>query len=92
MLGFYERFGRDKFGGDGAPLHDPTVIAWLLRPGLFTGRSINVQIELAGQLTLGMTVADYWQKSGLEPNALFLRDVDADGFFELLTEWLGRLP
>ncbi len=92
MLGFYERFGRDKFGGDGAPLHDPTVIAWLLRPGLFTGRSINVQIELAGQLTLGMTVADYWQKSSLEPNALFLRDVDADGFFELLTERLGRLP
>jgi purine nucleosidase len=92
MLGFYERFGRDKFGGDGAPLHDPTVIAWLLRPDLFSGRKINVQIELAGQLTLGMTVADYWQKSGFEPNVLFLRDVDADGFFELLTERLGRLP
>jgi purine nucleosidase len=92
MLGHYERFGRDKFGGVGAPLHDPTVIAWLLQPGLFTGRSINVQIELAGQLTLGMTVADYWQTTGLEPNALFLRDVDADGFFALLTERLGRLP
>jgi purine nucleosidase len=92
MLGHYERFGKSKFGDVGAPLHDPTVIAWLLKPGLFTGRSINVQVELAGQLTLGMTVVDYWQKSGLTPNALFLRDVDADGFFELLTERLGRLP
>jgi purine nucleosidase len=91
MLVTYERFGRGKYG-DGAPLHDPTVIAWLLKPDLFSGRSINVQIELAGQLTLGMTVADYWQKSGLEPNVLFLRDVDADGFFELLAERLGRLP
>jgi purine nucleosidase len=91
MLGFYERFGRDKYGG-GAPLHDPTVIGWLLKPDLFSGRSINVQIELAGQFTLGMTVADYWQKSDLAPNVLFLRDVDADGFFELLAERLGRLP
>jgi purine nucleosidase len=92
MLGSYGRFGKSQPGDAGAPLHDPTVIAWLLRPGLFSGRSINVQIELAGQLTLGMTVADYWQKSGLAPNVLFLRDVDADGFFELLAERLDRLP
>ena len=39
-----------------------------------------------------MTVADYWRVTKREPNALFLRDVDDAGFFDLLTERLARLP
>jgi purine nucleosidase len=89
---FFERFDKEKYGSAGAPLHDPCVIAWLLRPDLFTGRHINVEIETGSDLTLGMTVADWWRVTGRAPNALFLGDVDADGFFALLTERLARLP
>jgi purine nucleosidase len=32
------------------------VIAYLLEPPLFTGRHINVEIETASELPLGMTV------------------------------------
>ncbi len=35
MLNFYERFDVDKYGSSGGPLHDPTVIAYLLQPELF---------------------------------------------------------
>ena len=42
---FFERFDKEKYGSAGAPLHDPCVIAWLLRPDLFSGRRINVEIE-----------------------------------------------
>jgi purine nucleosidase len=88
---FFERFDKEKYGSEGGPLHDPCTVAYLLRPDLFAGRHINVEIEMEGRLTLGMTVADWWRVSGRAPNALFLKDVDADGFFGLLTERIGRL-
>lgn len=92
MLGFSERFDKEKYGGTGAPIHDPNVIAWLLRPELYQGRHINVVVECASPLTLGMTVADYWRVTQRPANALFLRTVDDAGFFDLLTERLARLP
>ena len=88
---FFERFDMEKYGSDGAPLHDPCVIAYLIRPDLFKGRHINVMIETQSELTRGMTVADWWGVTGRPANALFMGSVDANGFFDLLTERLGRL-
>jgi purine nucleosidase len=88
---FFERFDVAKYGSDGGPLHDPTVIAYLIRPDLFTGRFINVEIETSSELTLGMTVADWWGVTARPKNAMFMGGVDAQGFFDLLTERLGRL-
>jgi len=91
MTEFFERFDREKYGSDGAPLHDPCVIAYLINPGLFEGRHINVEIETASPLTRGMTVADWWRVTDRPANAMFMGHVDADGFFALLTERLARL-
>ncbi len=88
---FFERYDKEKYGSAGAPLHDPCVIAWLLKPELFSGRKVNVEIEVDSPLTRGMTVADWWGVTDRAPNALFIGDVDADGFFALLTERLARL-
>jgi purine nucleosidase len=92
MLDFFERFDIAKYGSEGGPLHDPTTIAWLLKPELFTGRHVNVEIETRSDLTRGMTVADWWGVTDRAPNAMFIGDLDADGFFALLTERLARLP
>ena len=91
MLLFFERFDEEKYGTDGGPLHDPTTIAWLLKPELFSGRECNVEIETKSELTRGATVVDWWGVTDRPKNALVLRDVDADGFFELLTERLQNL-
>lgn len=88
---FFERFDVAKYGSDGGPLHDPTVLAYLIRPELFSGRHVNVEIETQSELTLGMTVADWWGVTERPKNALFVGDVDAQGFFDLLTERLARL-
>ena len=88
---FFERFDMQKYGSEGAPLHDPCVIAYLIDPTLFTGRHINVEIETGSDLTLGMTVADWWGVTKRKANALFIGDVNADGFYALLTERIGRL-
>tara|TARA_R110002126_G_scaffold281712_1_gene429694 strand:- start:60792 stop:61745 length:954 start_codon:yes stop_codon:yes gene_type:complete len=91
MLEFFERYDEGKYGTDGGPLHDPTVIAWLLQPELFSGRYCNVEIEKDSSLTCGMTVVDWWQVTDRSHNALVIRDVNADGFFDLLQEHLARL-
>ncbi|MCO6381774.1 nucleoside hydrolase [Oceanicola sp. 502str15] len=91
-IGFFERFDTAKYGSQGAPLHDPSTIAYLLDPTLFTGRHINVEIETRSPLTRGMTVADWWGVSDRPANATFMGDVDAPGFFALLTERLAVLP
>ena len=92
MLSFSERFDLNKYQWHGAPLHDPCVIAYMLKPELFHGRHINVTIETASELTVGMTVADYWGVTGRVKNVQFLRSGDADGFFDLICERLSRLP
>ncbi len=91
MLEFFERFDEEKYGTDGGPLHDLCVIAYLLRPELFAGRTCNVTVETTSELTMGMTVVDWWGVTGRPANALVMRDVDSNGFFELLTQRLGRL-
>ncbi len=91
MTEFFERFDKEKYGSEGAPLHDPCVTAYLIKPELFKGRHVNVEIETVSDLTRGMTVADWWDVTDRPANALFIGDVDADGFFALLTERLARL-
>ena len=91
MLEFFERFDVEKYGSDGGPLHDPNVVAYLIKPELYSGRMCNVEIEVTSELTMGMTVIDWWQVSGRSHNALVLRFVDDQGFFDLLTERLARI-
>ena len=91
LTDFFERFDMAKYGSQGAPLHDACVIGYLLKPGLFTGRHINVTVETMGALTTGMPVADWWRVTEREPNAMFLGGIDRDGFYEILTERLARL-
>jgi purine nucleosidase len=92
MLEFFERFDEQKYGWEGGPLHDPCVIAYLLKPDLFHGRHINVVIETQSELTRGMTVADYWGVTGRVRNVNYLRSGDPDAFYALLTERIARLP
>ena len=92
LLSFAASHGPENYDGDGAPLHDPCVVAYLLRPELFAGRQINVEIETGSALTMGMTVADWWGVSGRPANATFMSTVDAAGFYALLGERLARLP
>ena len=91
MTEFFERYDREKYGSLGAPLHDPCVTAYLLAPHLFSGRRVNVEIETGSELTMGMTVADWWRVTDRPANATFMGQIDADGFFALLTQRLARL-
>jgi len=92
LLDFFERFDERKYGTDGGPLHDPCVLAWLLKPELFSGRDVHVAIECESELTMGMTVVDWWGVTGKPPTAHVVKDVDSQGFFDLLSNRITRLP
>ena len=88
MLEFFNRFDSEKYGSDGAPLHDPCTIAYLLKPELFEGKLCNVEVETGSALTRGHTAVDFWGVTDRVRNANWLYRVDADGFFALLFERL----
>ena len=71
--------------GGGALLHDPCVIAYLLAPELFSGEAMAVTVETADGERLGQTVVT------APGNINVLKQIDADGFFELLTVRLESL-
>jgi purine nucleosidase len=91
MLGYFDRWDMEKYGFPGGPLHDPTVIAYLLEPGLFQGKNVAVEIEIAPGPTLGMTVVDWWGVTDAPSNAMVMNEMDVDGFYELLVGLIGRL-
>jgi purine nucleosidase len=68
------------------------VIAYLLKPGLYGGRHCNVMVDATNELTLGMTVVDWWGVTDRPRNAFYIRDVDDEAFFDLLIERVARLP
>lgn len=90
MLGFFHRYDTRKYGSNGAPLHDPCTVAWLLRPELFETKLCNVSVETESELTMGHTAVDFWYVTDRPPNVEWAYGVDADGFYELLTERLAR--
>ena len=90
MLEFFNRHDSKKYGTEGAPLHDPCTIAYLLQPELFRGKRCNVEVETGSPLTIGHTAVDFWGVSGRPANATWLYQVNSDGFFNLLLDRLAR--
>ncbi|MBY0292291.1 MAG: nucleoside hydrolase [Alphaproteobacteria bacterium] len=93
MLSYYHR--PDAFlepGVKGGVLHDPNVIAYLLKPDLYMGRDAYVEIDVSPTIMAGRSTVDWYGKLGLKPNAYVISEVNADGFFHLLTERLKRYP
>ena len=90
ILTCFNRHDTEKYGTEGAPLHDPCTIAYLLKPELFETKPCYVEVETSSPLTLGATSIDFWQASDKPANVHWVHGVDADGFFELLAEYLSR--
>ncbi len=91
MLEFFDRWDMEKYGFEGGPLHDPTVIAYLLEPGLFSGKEVSVEIVKDQGPAEGMTIMDWWDVTDDEPNALVMNQIEDEGYFDLLVERIARL-
>lgn len=91
IMAAYPYTDKARFGEVGMPLHDPTVMAYLLREELFQGRDCPVEVATEGPAQ-GMTVVDWWGVTGRRPNVKVINQVAVDPLFELLEERLARYP
>jgi len=90
MLDFVEQFDVSYCGFEGYPLHDPTVIAYLLEPDIFTAREAFVSVVTDAGSAHGQTIADWIGQTGNESNSRVMLALDADRYFALLIERLSR--
>ena len=91
ILNEYVKGDMEHYGLPGGPVHDASVIAYLLEPGLFTGREVNLVIDTREGPTFGQTIADWYNTLDQPKNAFWVENGNAQGFFDLLTARLGRL-
>ena len=49
-------------------------------------------VTLTGSVGAGASVADYWQITDRPRNVTYIRDGNADGYYDLICELYARLP
>lgn len=97
LIDFYSRYHYEVEGFPGCTLHDPCAVAALLSPELFTGEQCNVDVEVSGELTKGMTVIDrvhYQSKvmgKQVDCNTNVLFGVDRPAFVEAFLAAMKKL-
>lgn len=90
LMAFWDRNDVRRYGSRGGPLHDPLVIAYILAPQLFQTERARVFVEHESELCMGQTIADWYGKNGLEPNADIVTKVDAEGVIAFFLDRLSR--
>jgi len=99
MIDYYlDTFGQLR-GITAFAMHDPLCLAAVLRPELITWKSAYVDVELAGTLTLGETVAYFEQLEDIDPSLEHLHrsnvqasvGVDVEGFITFYLETVKQV-
>ena len=86
LIDYFSRYHYEVEGFPGCTMHDPTAVAALLYPDMFTSVTCNVDVEVTGELTTGMTVVDtigYNEKiqgKTVDKNTTVLFNVDREAY------------
>ena len=91
ILNEYIKGDMEYYGIPGGPVHDATVIAYLLKPELFSGRRSTWWSTVAKGRPSVKPSSTGMTASKAPKNAFWVESGDAQGFFDLLTERLARL-
>lgn len=91
-LRFYFEFHAQYDGFYGAHVHDPLALAGAVHPELVKrSEAVTVDVETAGQLTSGQTVADWRHHWGRPANAEIVLEADVPAFLDRWIERVGDL-
>ncbi len=90
MIGHVNTIYGEIYGAEGAALHDPCVVLYLLKPDLFETRRAYIEVETRAGLTRGHTSVDVYADAA-DTNADWVMSVDAEAAFALLHDRISRL-
>jgi len=84
LLTFGEKVELELAGREGAPLHDPATIAYILAPHLFETRLCTIDVETTSPLTRGHTQVEFRVAPDAPRLVRWGVAADADGVFDLI--------
>lgn len=91
LLEFFATTYKQSQGFDSPPVHDPCAVAYVIDPSVMTTRRVPVDIELRGDLTLGMTVADFRAPAPRDCTTSVAVELDHGKFWDLVVDALERI-
>lgn len=91
LLDFFAASYRDTQGFEHPPVHDPCAVALVIDPTIMTVVQVPIDIELTGELTRGMTVADFRSPAPQNCTTFAATALDADRFWALIIDALERI-
>jgi pyrimidine-specific ribonucleoside hydrolase len=92
LLRFFALFHIERYGWQGAPIHDAVAVANVALPDMVERRSYRVDVETTSELTRGRTVVDLHGVSGKPANAQVGVGIDQPRFVEVLLEAVAGFP
>ncbi len=91
MLNYYFDVFGPAYGYTTFQMHDPLCLAAAFQPDLITWEPAFVDVELAGTLTLGETVAYFQRPHAPTPNMQVSTGVDSRRFIDMFMERIGKV-
>jgi len=82
----------DRYGWEGAPVHDAVALAHVIDGSLLKTTHRGVRVDTGGELSRGRTNVDLWHAMGWKPSCHVATDIDSARFLELLVERIEALP
>ena len=91
LLEFFGQTYREQQGFEHPPVHDPCAVAFVIDPTVMQVTRVPLDVELAGTLTLGMTVADFRAPAPADCTTQVAGKLDHAKFWGLVVDALERI-
>jgi purine nucleosidase len=91
LMEFFAHAYKDAQGFEFPPVHDPCAVAYVIDPSVLEVRKVPLDVELAGTLTVGMTVADFRSPAPADCTTQVATALDAPKFWALVVDALEHI-
>jgi purine nucleosidase len=88
---FYMEFHDEYQQIEGCVINDPLALALTFAPGLCTYQELPVEVDLSGGISMGKTVADFYNYGKKPANMKVALDVRVRDFIDLFVERIEKL-
>jgi ribosylpyrimidine nucleosidase len=78
------------FGFDGAPLHDPVTLAYLIDPSVLKIEHVHCKIDISHGDSYGRTNCDMFDYNHLDKNTYVAADIDVEKFWSFIEDSIKR--